>query len=108
MICPACNGEKEIVGLFPVYGDEVPREKRKPIIAVPCDFCYAKGEVDNGYPERVERGEKAKLKRLSYELTLREFCKRFDLDILLVSYYERGKKIRSKEEQIIRSVYDGL
>lgn len=108
MKCPACDGEKEIVGLFPVYCDEVPQEQRKPIITIPCDFCYATGEVDRGYTERFDRGERAKQKRLSYELTLREFCKKFDLDILLVSYYERGKKIRSKEEQIIKSVYDGL
>lgn len=106
MICPCCDGEKKIYGIFPVYVDDVPKEKRKPVIEAPCDFCGATGNVDNNYPELYKRGEEAKQKRLNAGLTLRKFCERFNFDTLSVSYFERGKRV--KDEKFIIEAYEVL
>lgn len=108
MKCPRCEGKKVLIGIFPVYADEVPLEKRKPFIEFPCDLCDANGEVDDKFPVRERAGQSLRNIRMRHEITLREFSKRFDIDICALSDAERGKDVPEEVRRKIVRAIDNL
>ena len=90
--CPRCDGTGKIIGRFPIYADDVPSEKRKPTIEIKCDVCI-NGIVDEYFPIRLALGDKLRSMRFKHNLTLREFAKRFELDMYTLSRMERGCKV---------------
>lgn len=93
MTCPQCSGSKKDFGIFPVYANDVPMEKRKRVIEMPCTLCNGVGTMDDEYPLRKKDGEELRKLRLKYGLSLREFANRYNVNVVALSYYERGKKI---------------
>ncbi len=108
MICPNCNGLREMFGFFPVYADHVPQKDRKISIKLPCDLCDATGVIDDDYHKRLAIGESLREKRLDKELTFRDFCKKFNLSVYEVSAFERGKKLNNEITEKIKQIYERL
>ena len=95
--CPLCDGSGKMTGLFPIYDDCVPPEKRKPIMKLGCDICDGSGVVDDEYPVRVKEGEECRELRRAYNISLREFSILSHVDVASISGFERGKKIADKD-----------
>ena len=94
MKCPDCDGSGEIVGLFPVWCENVPVPERKPYVIVACSLCDGIGKVDEGFPKRKERGNQMRQTRIEHLVTLRDFSRRYGIDVVAVSNFERGKQCR--------------
>lgn len=76
-------------------------------IELPCDVCDGTGQVDEFYPLRVEQGEIFRKNRMGADLSLREFCKKYGMNTVRISQFERGKKLDlSPEEVKILQMYD--
>lgn len=106
--CPVCNGHKEIVGMFPVYDDSVPVEKRRPTVAIRCYLCGGSGEVDEGYPDRKDRGERLRSLRVNAGVALRGFCITNRLSSVTVSRFECGAVVDEVQIPVILAAYEGL
>lgn len=72
-----------------VYGMPIPGR----YVELDCQICDGTGEVPDGQAARIERGEQHRKRRLDDNLSLRIFCKKYDLDPVLVSQYEFGKDV---------------
>ena len=94
--CPRCDGTGKIIGKFPIYANDVPLEKRKHTFEIKCDICIS-GIVDEHFPIRLALGDKLRSMRFKHNLALREFAKRFELDIYTVSRMERGCKVSDED-----------
>lgn len=92
MQCPLCKGKKKILGLFPVWAEDVPKEKRKPYVEVTCHQCEGNGEVPDEMTEWIKEGKKLKDKRIEKRLTLRKAAKKLGIDGSELSYQETGRK----------------
>ncbi len=87
MKCPKCNGLGIITGMFPKYAEEFQGE-RKPYIEIKCNVCE-NGEYSGVYDKYL--GESLRIKRLNEaNLTLREFAKKYNMDIGKISTTEQG------------------
>lgn len=89
MICPRCNGTREV---GPCFVDGVDANGRRwcDVRMMPCLTCDGTGEVDDRYPEWRERGQAMRHARLERGETLREFCQRTGADPGTRSRMERG------------------
>lgn len=103
--CQRCNGSGTVVGIFPIYANHVPPEKRKRTIELTCDVCSGTGQLDEHFEERAARGLVLRKLRLSHDLSSREFAKRFKLNLVLVSDYERGKYV---DEEIVTRIQTAI
>lgn len=80
MICPKCNGKKQIVlSIMPGR-----------VVGVPCYDCGATGIVDDRHPQWKIAGAKLKHDRIAGRETLWKFCKRVGIDANVRSRQERG------------------
>jgi hypothetical protein len=95
--CPSCFGTGQILGMFPVYAESVPQEKRKPFIKLKCDLCNGTGLMDEGYPLRKQKGEQSRRLRMNNNYGLRDVSKRFGVNPSIISSFERGKKLTDSE-----------
>lgn len=76
MICPTCNGNKEIFGVFPP-------------IKINCPDCEAMGTIE-GDEAQILAGKNLKEVRLQQNLSLRDYCIKHNLDPVVRSKQERG------------------
>lgn len=107
MKCPQCeNGT--IFGIFPVYTEETPIDKRKPVVAMSCFLCGGTSTVDDGYPERKARGEIMRAIRTEHHTALREFAKKFGLSSGTASEFEIGKKLPDDIVEMLLIAYQQL
>lgn len=83
MICPFCNGEKQLIGLG--CGDN-----GCCVIEPPCFYCNSTGEIDGRYPEWKQRGDKCKERRIARHTTMRTMCLTLNLDAVQMTYMELG------------------
>lgn len=79
MVCPECNGEKEIFGL----PGRIPA-------SIPCDRCKCSGVVDDIQAYWMTLGKTKKDWRIYSRRTLREEAKLLGIDPCLLSQAERG------------------
>ena len=89
--CPECHGKKKILGVFPVWAEDVPQEKRLPFVVLPCYFCEGKGEVSDEVPEWIKQGKKLASSRRSHWLTLFSAARLLDIPADTLSKMERGQ-----------------
>lgn len=94
-----------MIGIFPIYAEEVPQSERKPVVSIPCDLCNETGEVDAGFSDRRTRGEFCRKLRLRTGLSLREFCHKFELNITDYANFERGKEVSTEDAWKFMSIY---
>ena len=90
MICPSCKGEKTVMGLFPVWADNVPQKDRKLYVYIPCPDCNKTGKVDDRYPEWLKIGKEMAEDRRKRRLTIFKEAKRRNIDSIILSKMERG------------------
>lgn len=107
MICPECDGKKQVAGLFLVDAEGFERERR-PVIFINCSLCDGTGEVDSGYAQRVQMGAMYRKMRLNAEIGIRDFSLMSGIDVVLVSAFERGKRIEPHEIEMLVSEYEHL
>ena len=91
MKCPTCNGKGEMVGLFPVWAEDVPPEKRKPYSILPCYRCKGEGIVPDEMLDWMREGQTLKDRRIAKRLTLRKAAKFLDMDGCTLSEMETGR-----------------
>lgn len=92
MVCPVCEGKKEIIGLFPIKVDSDPPECfNPPIKSFPCFFCEGTGEVDDRTPQWILAGRELRDMRWHAGLSLREASKKLEIDVALLSSMETGR-----------------
>ena len=89
MKCPNCVDGRE-VGIFPIYPDDVPIEKRKRVIIMKCPCCLGKNEIDKEQLKKIEDGKKIRARRIEKNLTLREYCETNNISIHEQNKLERG------------------
>lgn len=89
MKCPNCI-DGNILGIFPLYSDDIPIEQRKRTIVMKCKCCLGSGTIDNERLKKIKIGEKIREKRIKEELTLREYCKKNNISVFEQSKLERG------------------
>jgi hypothetical protein len=77
-----------------MWCEDVPQAERKPFVQIVCSLCDGIGKVDEKFLLRANRGEQFRQLRIRNRITLREFAKRFGIDIVRVSDFERGKMVR--------------
>jgi len=106
--CPSCDGSGQIFGMFPVYAESVPPEKKKPFIKLKCDLCNGTGLMDEGYPLRKQKGEQSRRLRMNNNYGLRDVSKRFGVNPSIISSFERGKKLTDKETIELKQWLDVL
>lgn len=92
LTCPACGGEKKVLGFFPVYEDHVPEEDRRPVIELNCPTCDGLGEITREQLTAMAAGQALKKARLDRDLGLRECAEKFDVMPIEWSYTENGKR----------------
>ena len=83
MICPDCNGEKE-VKIFPKLVNG------KVICSLPCSRCNQTGIVPDIQAEWILRGKGRREERRSRKVTLRDEALRLNVSALDLSNAERG------------------
>ena len=81
MQCPRCDGKGE------TWGWACPGFR---YIALPCHVCDGTGEVDDGYPERLERGQAMRKARVERRETMREAAQRLGISVVAYSHMEWG------------------
>ena len=89
--CPQCKGEKEVVGIFPVYAEDVPKEKRKPVVKMPCPRCHGSGDVPEEMLEWMKKGKELKQERLDRGVGLRKEAERLGVKSSELSAVEQGR-----------------
>lgn len=60
MLCPACEGKKEIIGLFPIKIDDDNSSEcsnHPPIEVFPCFYCNGTGRVDDKTSQWIITGQ---------------------------------------------------
>jgi len=92
MQCPTCKGEKKVIGLFPVWAEDVPEEERKAFIELTCYRCKGRGEVPEEMTEWMKEGKKLRNKRIEKRILLRNAAKRLGIDVTEISEQETGTK----------------
>ena len=105
--CPRCAGTGTITGIFPVYADHIPLEEREPVIKIPCDICE-NGIVDEKFSLREAEGKRLRAIRLECCLSLRDFAKRFELDVGTISGLERGKIVLAEDAVRVLAAYETI
>jgi len=96
MICPKCNGDKELRIAFP-HSEKC---------TLPCIQCNAKGIVPEEMTQWIEDGKILKDKRIAKKITLRNMARQLEGDVL-----ENAMKISEMERGVIKpdmSIYDNL
>lgn len=89
MDCQNCVKGK-IIGIFPIYSNDVSQKNRKRYHIFECDICNGTGIIDDKIQKRIMDGKKIKEKRIQAGLTLREYCRINNLDTAIQSKIERG------------------
>lgn len=89
MRCPSCNGVRYLNSIFEHSHDNLPYRKSNPV-KIRCPYCDENGQVDDRYPEWKAAGEKLKQARIERRETLRDFCNRTHMDVVLRSRQELG------------------
>ena len=90
MKCPDCKDGK-ILGLFPVWGENVPEEDRKPFVEITCPRCNGTTEVPDEMTEWIDQGRILRERRLAKRITLRKACQKLGVDVVILSDMECGK-----------------
>lgn len=88
--CPSCKGKKIEYGIFPVYAEDVPKEKRKRVIEFPCLRCNGSGKVHRDYKKWIEDGEILKDRRIEKKIVIRQAAKLWRMSPSKLSEMERG------------------
>src|SRR5688500_15713256 len=91
MICPDCNGDGKLIGMFPVYADHVPQKDRKPFIEMVCPRCKGDKTVPDEQRQWIERGRELRQARVDAKIGLRAFCELNDVNPVDRSKIERGE-----------------
>jgi hypothetical protein len=90
ILCPDCKGTKITIGIFPVWANIVPKNRRKSYTFLPCLRCARKGKVSKEMIKWQREGEKLKDFRLNKRITLRGASKRLGIEAERLSNMERG------------------
>lgn len=88
--CPVCSGTGKLLGVFPVYAEDVPQADRKPCIEFDCMKCGGTGKVTATQLWRIAAGNLSKQERLSRDMTLREEAERLGILPSELSRLENG------------------
>ena len=88
--CPDCKGSGEIIGLFPVWAENVPKKDRKPVIALDCPRCEGKKKIPEEMLEWIGKGKVLKEKRRNKHLTLRKAARMLHIELLMLYAMENG------------------
>lgn len=94
MLCPACEGKKEIIGLFPIKIDDDNSSEcsnHPPIEVFPCFYCNGTGRVDDKTSQWIITGQEFRNARWQSGLSLRDASKKLEIDICLLADMEIGK-----------------
>ena len=81
MICPKCNGDKELRIAFPHNPEKC---------TLPCIQCNAKGEVPEEMMQWIKDGKILKDKRIAKKITLRNAVREIGEEVMKISEMERG------------------
>ena len=81
MECPDCKGYGLVPITFPHNRD---------FTAIICVRCHGEKVVSDRTPEWMEMGKILKSTRIEKRMTLRNVCKKLNLDVVLASEMERG------------------
>src|ERR1043166_8185923 len=106
--CTYCKGKGKIMGLFPVYGDDVPQSERKPTVTNNCPICDGAGNVDEEFPMREKMGNEVRWYRINHNLTLRKFSEEYGVEVGALSAFERGKKIDGELGKKFQEIYEKI
>jgi len=87
MICPTCNGLKEMLLLF--HAAFFPRKCKK-LPSLPCHRCKGKGTVSNKTVQWMKDGDILRERRIEKKITLRNACKLLKMDCVILSEMELG------------------
>jgi len=88
--CPTCNGDKVIIGMFPVYAEHVPQADRKAAIEMICPTCKGVGAISSEHVDRIAAGERLREKRKAAILGLRHAAQMIGILPSDLSYAEQG------------------
>jgi hypothetical protein len=88
---PKCQGRKIIIGLFPLYAEHVPKEKRKPTVELPCPTCQGVGRITNRQANQLRGGEILRERRKAKGYGLRECSEAIGKEPSLLSEAEQGR-----------------
>lgn len=84
MICPDCDGKKEIA-ILPKTA-----KNGKIITSMPCGRCNQTGKVSRRMSEWIKLGSSLRSYRIEANITLREFSKKTGISASIISKAERG------------------
>lgn len=87
--CPECNNGTATL-LFPVYAQHVPKDRRKPVLEIPCDRCKGTGEVSEQSTRWIIIGRKMRKDRLARGFGLRREAMRRGIKPSELSDMENG------------------
>jgi len=90
MECPECKGKGKMLGLFPIWEANVPKEDRKPYIEMECSRCCGRGVVPEAMVEWMEDGKTLREKRTSKRMTLRKASDVLSIDASYLCNMEAG------------------
>ena len=96
------------MGIFPVYGEDVPQEKREPAVEMKCHICDGTGIADDGYVERAIIGRILRSVRMSVPMTIRTVAMYNNLSSASVALLERGGIVAPGERMKILEVYHNI
>lgn len=89
MICPRCNGERKMQGL---WGINATTGKCTPVVELPCHYCNATGEVPDDTPTWIKEGRKlGDFRRDFFKHLLRDEARRRGMTASDLSDMEIGK-----------------
>jgi len=89
MKCSDCKNGK-IFGLFPLWTENVPKGKRKLFTQITCPRCRGTMEVPEEMKEWVQQGAILRDRRITKQMTLRDACRKLDMDCVILSNMESG------------------
>lgn len=90
--CPECKGEKEVIGLFPIWSNDVPCEHRKPVISLPCSYCGRSGQVPLDKLKWRKLGGRLRNFRMRHKVSIREAASLLGIDPIKLFDYESGRE----------------
>jgi len=90
MKCPTCDGKGKIVGVFPVWAENVKRKDRKPAVFIGCYRCNGDGEVPDEAETWMKMGKELREQRIAQRWTLRRASKELGIDVSVICNMEGG------------------
>jgi hypothetical protein len=88
--CPKCSGCGKLLGMFPVYAEGVPAEKRRPVIELRCPPCDGTGMVSQERLRTMEIGREISALRRAAGVGLRESSNLLPMSPSDLSRIEQG------------------